>query len=125
MEAMTDCGWFSSENYRIDAPGPQEVLQLMDECARDRIRLVIVLTPKLGWLRKMLPARSYECLDEVLEGRRGRRPEVLDLRTVIPEPLFADPFHVNDVGREDATRRLAAFLKTSPGGSPRDQAIRP
>ncbi len=117
FEAIDDCGWFTGENYRIENPGPQAVLRLMDECVRDNVRLVVVLTPKLGWLGRMEPARAFECLDEVLEGRAGRRPEVLDLRTAIPEPLFADLFHTDAAGRDIATRRLAAFLK-APSGDP-------
>ena len=107
---MKEKGWLLGDHYQIEDPNPQAVLHLIDDCDREDVRLVIVLTPQLTLIRDLLPRQSLDCLNRLLGGSEGRRPEVLDLRTAIPETHFRDVLHVDDRGRDEASRLLAAYL---------------
>ena len=98
-------GWYGrAEGEVADATA---VIAGTERVAR---RVVIVLMPESSALRAAMPPEADAALRRSL-ARLSSPPAVIDLRSAVPDELFADHIHVNERGAERLSTVLAAKLQ--------------
>ena len=102
-------GWFDPESYRTSSPEAHRLRALIEALDRGGAKLVVVLLPERSDLRSRIPDAAADRLDAVLQST-GVDLSVVDHRDWISDDRFFDHAHLNHVGRDDYTPRLAEAL---------------
>lgn len=111
-------GWFDSTSYEGLAEQMHMLLEIARRFRQRDARVVIVLMPESSTLRRRLPEVAARRFFELLvQSAPDTEPTVVDLRGEIDDEDFADYAHVNHVGRETLSRRVAGELRDGPAGS--------
>lgn len=92
---------------RIDAGADRALRDILDRCRREKIQVVLLLTPESSAYRSWYPASFREQFDHYLHGlAQDYVLAVVDSRSWVPDQHFSDSNHLLVSGADLFTRRL-------------------
>ena len=93
--------------FRVTSEATRAYDQLLEDCRRDGVTVVLLLTPEGDAFRSWYPPRTLKQIgDWCADMRRRHGVPIIDARQWLPEEDFVDSHHVLQAGALAFTRRL-------------------
>jgi hypothetical protein len=102
----------SLQQFRLGKGSAQALRDLLDRCRREKIPVVLVVSPESSQFRSLYAAEGLAAVDRLLEEvRQTYGARILDARTWVADKDFSDGHHVLANGAETFTTRLIEELR--------------
>ncbi len=111
-------GYYEAAAYARSANQIDALVGLINKFSEHPTDILIVLMPEHSKLRARIPPAALDTLLRPLtQALGGATPEIVDMRTTVPDSGFTDISHMNSVGRRLFSPLLSGVIATHRSAS--------